>query len=104
MRKDRMPATACPRSMIAAVICSGVKTIGAVDDGAVSTPEVPCAPGGGALVEGGGGAPVVWGSVAAGDGGGGWVVGGEEEDMIEPEIPDTRLIGIGSLPRCGRRL
>ena len=103
-RKDRMPATACPRSMIAAVICFGVKTIEAVANGAVSTPEVACAPGSGAPVEGGGGAPVVWGSVAAGDGGGGWVVGGEEEDMIEPEIPDTRLIGIGSLPRRGRRL
>ena len=70
-RKDRMPATACPRSMIAAVICSGVKTIEAVANGAVSTPEVACAPGSGAPVEGGGGAPVVWGSVMAGDGGGG---------------------------------
>ena len=103
-RKDRMPATACPRSMIAAVICSGVKTIGAVADGAVSTPEVACAPGSGAPVEGGGGAPVVWGSVTAGDGGGVWEVGGGEENMIEPEISDTRLIGIGSLPRRGRRL
>ena len=99
-----MPATACPRSMIATVICSGVKTIGVAGDGAVSTPEAPGAPSSGAPVEGGGGALVVWGSVAAGDGGGGWVVGGEEEDMIEPEIPDTRLMGIGSLPRCGRRL
>ena len=70
-RKDRMPATACPRSMIAAVICSGVKMIEAVANGAVSTPEVACAPGSGAPVEGGGGAPVVWGSVMAGDGGGG---------------------------------
>jgi len=70
-RKDRMPATACPRSMIAAVICSGVKTIEAVANGAVNTPEVACAPGSGAPVEGGGGAPVVWGSVMAGDGGGG---------------------------------
>jgi len=70
-RKDRMPATACPRSMIAAVICSGVKMIEAVANGAVSTPEGACAPGSGAPVEGGGGAPVVWGSVMAGDGGGG---------------------------------
>ena len=66
-----MPATACPRSMIAAVIYSGVKTIEVVANGAVSTPEVACAPGSGAPVEGGGGAPVVWGSVMAGDGGGG---------------------------------
>ena len=57
--------------MIAAVICSGVKTIGAGGAGAVSTPEVACAPVSGAAVEGGGGAPVVWGSVMAGDGGGG---------------------------------
>ena len=70
-RKDRMPATACPRSMIAAVIFSGVKTIGAVADGAVSSPEVVCAPVSGAAVEGGGGAPVVWDSVMAGDGGDG---------------------------------
>ena len=57
--------------MIAAVICSGVKTIEADANGAVSTPEVACAPGSGVPVEGGGGAPVVWGSVMAGDGGGG---------------------------------
>ena len=95
---------ACPRSTIAAVICFGVKTIGTAGDGAVNAPEGPCAPDSGALVKGGGGAPVIWGSVAAGGGGGGWVVGGKKEDMIEPEIPDTRLIGIGSLPRRGCRM
>ena len=94
-----MPATACPNSRIAAVICSGVRTRAAGDDGAGAegaiAPEDTSAPNAGA--------PAVWGSSADEDaGGGGWVCGGGrwEElgrwlDMIEPEISDTRLIWIG---------
>ena len=91
-----MPATACPNSRIAAVICSGVRTRadGAGAEGA-SAPEDASAPNAGA--------PAVWGSNADEDaGGGGWVYGGGgwEElgrglDMIEPEISDTRLLWIG---------
>jgi hypothetical protein len=103
-----MPATACPNSRIAAVICSGVRTRAVGDDGAgaegaiapkdASTPNA--------------GAPDVWGSSADEDAGGsGWVCGGggwEElgggPDMIEPESSDTRLIGTRSLPRIRHRL
>ena len=89
-----MSATACPNSMIAAVICSGVRTRTAGDD----TPEDANAPNAGA--------PDVWGSNTDEDaGGGGWVCGGGgwEElgrglDMIEPEISDTRLLGLDALP------
>ena len=91
-----MPATACPNSRIAAVICSGVRTRadGAGAEGA-SAPEDASAPNADA--------PAVWGSSADEDSGGsGWVCGsgGWEElgrglDMIEPEISDTRLLWIG---------
>ena len=83
-----MPATACPNSRIAAVICSGVRTRadGAGVEGAIALEDAS--------------APAVWGSSADEDaGGGGWVCGGGgwEElgrvlDMIEPEIFDTRLL------------
>ena len=100
-----MPATACPNSRIAAVICSRVRT--RVDDagteGAIA-PEDASAPNAGA--------PAVWGSSADEDaGGGGWVCGGggwkelgRGLDMIEPEISDTRLIGLDALPALLRRL
>ena len=103
-----MPATACPNSRIAAVICSGVRTRAAEDDGAgaegASTPEDASAPKAGA--------PDVWGSSADEDaGGGGWVCGGggwDELDrglnMIEQEISDTRLIGLDALPVLLRKL
>ena len=97
-----MSATACPNSRIAVVICSGVRTRAAGDDGAGAegaiTPEDASAPNAGT--------PDVWGSSADEDaGGGGWVCGGGgwEElgrglDMIEPEISDTRLLGLDALP------
>ena len=96
-----MPATACPNSRIAAVICSGVRTRAAGDDGAGAegaiAPEDASAPNAGA--------PDVWGSSADKDaGGGGWEELGRGLDMIEPEISDTRLIGFDALTALLRRL
>ena len=52
--KALMPATACPNSRIAAVICSGVRTRAAGDDGAGAegaiAPEDASAPNVGALI------------------------------------------------------
>ena len=91
-----MPAMACPNSRITAVICSGVRTRAAGDDGAGAegaiAPKNASAPNAGA--------PAVWGSSvdedAGGDGwvcgGGGWEELGRALDMIEPEISDTRLL------------
>ena len=93
-----MPATACPNFRIAAVICSGVRTRadGAGAEGA-SAPEDASAPKAGALD--------VWGSSADEDaGGGGWEELSRGLDMIEPEISDTRLIGLDALPVLLRRL
>ena len=96
-----MPATACPNSRIAAVICSTVRTRAAEDDGAGAegaiAPEDASAPNAGA--------PDVWGSSADKDaGGGGWEELGRGLDMIEPEISNTRLIGLDALPALLRRL
>jgi len=93
-----MSATACPNSRIAAVICSGVRTRadGAGAEGAIA-PEDASAPNAGA--------PAVWGSSADEDaGGGGWEELSRGLDMIEPEISDTRLIGLDALPVLLRRL
>jgi len=88
-----MPATACPNSRIAAVICSGVRTRadGAGAEGAIAPEDAS--------------APAVWGSSADEDaGGGGWEELSRGLDMIEPEISDTRLIGLDALPVLLRRL
>ena len=84
-----MPATACPNSRIAAVICSRVRTRadGAGAEGA-SAPNDASAPNAGAAA--------VWGSSADEDAGGsGWEELGRGLDMIEPEISDTILLWIG---------
>ena len=83
-----MPATACPNSRIAAVICYRVRTRadGAGAEGAIAPEDAS--------------APAVWGSSADEDaGGGGWVCSGDGwkelgrgPNMIEPEISDTRLL------------
>ena len=96
-----MPATACPNCRIAAIICSGVRTRAAGHDDAraegVISPEDTNAPNAGA--------PDVWGSSADEDAGGsGWEELGRGLDMIEPEISDTRLIGLDALPVLLRRL
>ena len=95
-----MPATACPNSRIAAVICSGVRTRadGAGAEGAIAPEDAS--------------APAVWGSSVDEDAGGsGWVCGGGgwEElgrglDMIELEISNTRLIGLDALSELWHRL
>ena len=100
-----MPATACPNSRIAAVICSRVRTRadGAGAEGA-SAPEDASAPNADATD--------VWGSNADEDasggrwvcGGGGWEELGRGLDIIEPEISGTRLIGLDALPVLLRRL
>ena len=89
-----MSTTAYPNSRFAAVICSGVRTRAdnTRAEGAI-TPEDASA-------------PAVWGSSADKDtggggrvcGGGGWEELGRGLDMIEPEISDTRLIGLDALP------
>jgi hypothetical protein len=97
-----MPATACPNSKIAAVICSGLRTRAAGDDGAgaegaIAAPKDASTPDAGA--------PDVWGSSADEDaGGGGWDELGGGPDMIEPEISDTKLIGTEVPPLTERRL
>ena len=103
-----MPATACPKSKMAAVISCGVKTGAAVvtgvvnagcdDAGAVSADvtRVPVVAG---RDPGGGDCDI-------GGCGGGREAGGEGLDMvvIEPGNADTGLIGTEFLPWRGRRL
>ena len=94
-RKERMPATACPSSRIAAVISAGVKTVGAELSG-VQIEETSGAD------ECGVPAMVVSGGVVVA--GGGSVVVAWDVDMIAPETADTRLVGTGVLPGRALRL